>query len=78
LVRLPAAVSCGVMTASRVYLLLRQVLTQLAPDDGAKDVELLVLRHQLAVLRRRVTPLDVEPADQVVLVALSRLLPRSR
>src|SRR5439155_24096984 len=42
------------MSASLVYLLLRQVLqmlTQLARDGGAKDVELLVLRHQLAVLR---------------------------
>jgi putative transposase len=40
------------MSASLVYLLLRQVLqmlTQLARDDGAKDVELLVLRHQRAV-----------------------------
>jgi hypothetical protein len=46
------------MTAPLVYLLLRQVLqmvTQLARDDGAKDVELPVLRHQFAVLRRQVT-----------------------
>ena len=41
------------MTASLVYLLLRQVLqmlTQLARDGGAKDVDILVLRHQVAVL----------------------------
>jgi hypothetical protein len=47
----------GVMSASLVYLLLRQILlmlTQLARDGGAKDVELLVLRHQVAVLRRQV------------------------
>ena len=45
------------MTVSLVYLLLRQVLqmlTQLARDDGAKDVEILVLRHQETVPRRQV------------------------
>src|SRR3954454_24577384 len=69
------------MSASLVYLLLRQVLqmlTQLAGDGGAKDVELLILRHQVAVLRRQVHRPALEPADRVVLAALSRLLPRTR
>jgi putative transposase len=69
------------MTASTMYLLLRQVLqmlTQLARDGGAKDVEILVLRHQVAVLRRQVHRPDLQPADRVVLAVLSRLLPRPR
>ena len=69
------------MSASLVYLLLRQVLqmlTQIARDGGAKDVEILVLRHQVAVLRRQVHRPDLQPADRVVLAVLSRLLPRSR
>ncbi|MBM0230370.1 integrase core domain-containing protein, partial [Micromonospora sp. ATA51] len=69
------------MSASLVYLLPRQVLqmlSQLARDGGAKDVEILVLRHQVAVLRRQVTRPDLEPADRVVLAVLSRLLPRPR
>ncbi|RZU76105.1 hypothetical protein EV384_4719 [Micromonospora kangleipakensis] len=49
-------------------------LENLARDGGAKDVEILVLRPQVAVLHR----LDLEPADRVVLAVLSRLLPRHR
>jgi putative transposase len=77
----PVAVTLPGMNVSLVYLLLRQVLqmlTQLARDDGAKDVELLVLRHQVAVLRRQVHRPKLEPTDRIVLAALSRLLPRAR
>jgi putative transposase len=68
------------MSASLVYLLVRQVLqvlTQIAHDDGAKDVEILVLRHQVAVLRSQVHRPDLAPADRVLTVLL-RLLPGHR
>src|SRR5205823_4375371 len=74
------AVTLPAMSVSLVYLLLRQVLqmlTQLARDDGAKDVELLILRHQVAVLRRQVHRPKLQPADRVVLATLSRLLPHA-
>src|SRR5437762_5920043 len=69
------------VNASLVYLLVRQVLqmlTQLGRDGAAKDVKVLVLRHQVAVLRRQVPRPALQPADRVVLAALSRLLPRTR
>jgi len=63
------------------YLLVRRfldILTGRFRSRLAKEAEIAVLRHQVEVLRRQVTRLDLEPADRAVLALLSRLLPRAR
>jgi hypothetical protein len=55
-----------------------QLLALLARRDAAKDLEILVLRHQLSILRRQVLRPRLEPADRALLAAVSRVLPRAR
>jgi hypothetical protein len=44
----------------------------------AKDVEIVVLRHQLAMLRRQTRPPRFDDADRALLAVLAGVLPRPR
>src|SRR6266508_605977 len=55
-----------------------QLLAMLARGEAAKDLEILVLRHQLGVLRRQLPRPRFEPTDRALLAAISRVLPRAR
>jgi putative transposase len=66
------------VTCRLAYLLLARVLswlTLLARSEAAKDVEILVLRHEVDVLRRHNPRPTLSWVDRALLSALSRLLP---
>jgi transposase InsO family protein len=69
------------MLASLLYLMLRRLLALVAPNHGsdkAAQIEILVLRHQLAILRRQVKRPVYRRRDRALLAAASRILPRER
>jgi hypothetical protein len=64
-----------------IYLMVRLVAALAVlvfRRDLAREAELLVLRHENAVLRRHAGRIRYEPADRVWFTALTRLIPRER
>jgi hypothetical protein len=48
----------------------------LARSDRSKELELLVLRHELSILRRQARRPQLTESDRLLLAALSRVIPR--
>jgi putative transposase len=68
------------MAFSFLYLAMRALLGALVRSRRGlhiKDVELLVLRHELKILRRQVVPPKLRMADRALLAAAGCHLPRS-
>ena len=69
---------------SLLYLVVRALVRLLVRsgrpdrDDGAKDLEILVLRHQLRVLQRTAGRPQLRTVDRVLLAAASRTIARDR
>ena len=67
------------MLVSFVYLVacrLFALVLLLARGDGSKELELLLLRHELSILRRQARRPQLTESDRLVLAALSRVMPR--
>jgi putative transposase len=69
------------LTLSIFYVVARRVLSLVLlrfRSERSKDLELVVLRHELSVLRRQIGRPKLADADRVFLATASRLLPRTQ
>jgi putative transposase len=67
------------LAVSLVYVLacrLFELVVLLGRGERSKELEILVLRHELSILRRQVKRPQFAPCDRLLLAALSRVLPR--
>jgi putative transposase len=67
------------LVVSFVYVLVRrlfELVVLLGRGERSKELEILVLRHELSILRRQVSRPQFTPLDRLLLAALSRMLPR--
>src|SRR5262249_12582914 len=67
------------LLVSGLYVVVRrllELLVLLGHGDRAKELEILVLRHELSILRRQVGRSRFETHDRILLAAFSRMLLR--
>ena len=68
------------MVWSFVYLALCrlvQLVVLLCRSERSKELEILVLRHELAIVRRQSRRVQLWPVDRAILAAFARALPRN-
>src|SRR5437867_4804372 len=65
------------MLFSLLYLIVRRVLGTGRRAEDERDIELLVLRHQVKVLRRQVKRPRLRRLDRILLAGASRAMPRN-
>ena len=69
------------MATKLIYQMFVKLLSWIvlrARSDTTKEIEILVLRHQLAVLQRRTPRPRISWSDRAMIAALARLLPVRR
>jgi putative transposase len=69
------------MALQLIYLMFSKLLSWIVlrtRSDTTKEIEILVLRHQLAVLQRRTPRPRLSWPDRALIAALARLLPTHR